>query len=806
MLYVWTGARRAALEEEVAPTLLAEGVEWRHCPLDSPPRHLKKGDVVLAMGAKPLEKLQAAGIAQKGRKVHGSRERRLAGKESPASILVSFDPGLVAREPDKGPLVAWDLRLAARLHKTGTMRPKVGKYRWVPDLSDLIRSIKRKHRKTGKPVRVAWDLETMGLFPWYPDKDIVTSAWTDEEGRAYVVDRRGDPRLSKAASKKLRRQVRWLLTSPMVRCWGANLKFDLQWVLEKWGIRCSNFTLDILIGASLLNENRHNSLNLLAKTDTEMGGYDDAFNATADKEHMDRELARDPDGFLTYAGGDADATLRVGGPIARELHRDRRLSRFYRGLLHPAARCFEDVERRGVVVDLDAYRKLRKEVNVERKRITREAMALIPRPIRAKHIHNLKLTRDALLRDHLFTKAGLNLKVLHPCEKQEWVNPDTGKKERAPSTSIDDHLAHYRQHPEAGPFVRLLEELGKADKTLNTYIDGFLKHLRPDGRFHPTYAFFAGALWGDDDGAGTVTGRLSAKDPAVQTIPKHTQWAKALRRCLPAPPGMVCWQIDFSQGELRVAACLAGEQNMLDAYARGIDLHAITGAMSAGLDPEEVLTWKKCGDPAKEARFKEVRQRGKAGNFGLLYGMGAEGFVSYAYKAYGVEFSLEEAERFRDTFFRTWPALLPWHDHQREMARRYGMVRSPLGRIRHLPQIYSPDREIRSKAGRQAINSPVQSALSDLCLFGIVHLDRAGLIEDGVFEVNGSTHDSAYGYVREDVAEERVAAASRIMGNLPIRETFEWDHQIPFPVDVELGATMGDLVEQGHLASMKLAA
>src|SRR5690606_18254887 len=106
--------------------------------------------------------------------------------------------------------------------------------------------------------------------------------------------------------------------------------------------------------------------------------------------------------------------------------------------------------------------------------------------------------------------------------------------------------------PEAAAMVKALEEAGSASKTLSTFVDGFLKHLRPDGRFHPSYMLFRGGYndsGEEEDAAGTVTGRLSCKDPAFQTLPKKTKWAKKLRECYIAPPGQKIVQLDYSQGE-----------------------------------------------------------------------------------------------------------------------------------------------------------------------------------------------------------------------------------------------------------------
>ena len=180
----------------------------------------------------------------------------------------------------------------------------------------------------------------------------------------------------------------------------------------------------------------------------------------------------------------------------------------------------------------------------------------------------------------------------------------------------------------------------------------------------------------------------------------------------------------------------------------------------------------------------EVRQ--------FYYGMGVNGFILYAFSAYGILLTYNEAREIRDGFFGLYDGLPDWHDFQREQVHRWGQVRSPLGRIRHLPMIESTSRDIRSKAERQAINSPVQGTLSDLCIWSVAEVERVyGHTE---LQIVGMTHDSILGYAPEDQAEEMAVGVREVMENLPIRKVFGWEHQIPFPVDCEMSTdTLADL-------------
>ena len=196
----------------------------------------------------------------------------------------------------------------------------------------------------------------------------------------------------------------------------------------------------------------------------------------------------------------------------------------------------------------------------------------------------------------------------------------------------------------------------------------------------------------------------------------------------------------------------------------------------------------------------ELRSGGKAGNFGLIYGMMPLGFMDYAYQSYGVLMTEAEAFAKREAFFKLYARLPKWHDEYKAIARQCGYVRSPLGRIRHLPQITSSDRESRSQAERQAINSPVQSALSDMMQLAMILIDRE-YGDTGKVEMCMMTHDSLAAYVPIDEGTIWAKRFKVIMDNLPLKDMFGWEHQLQFTTDAELSVPDQDGVMS--LASLK---
>lgn len=768
MLIIWTTADAALIRKVIGPIVGRQSIPHRIDSDITKMPHMEAGDVLLACGGKALVTLLGLGLVPKGRTITSLRDKALPA--SNGSIFMTFDPVMVQKEYARLPEIQWDVQLAIRMHVTGTTKPPIGKYRYVESLHEMVEKIDAEFDRTGKPVVVTADLETLGLDEYNPEAWIIACSFTMKSGTADVLyfDKGECPSPSKKPWhddtqtywEGLWDQLHWMFTSRKVTLRGANFKYDSRWIHRKWGIDVTNLKMDTLLVGSLIDENRSNSLKLHAKIYTPMGGYEDDMKTNYDMGRIDLVPKQK---LLPYVGGDTDATYQVSDVLREELVKDRRLADFYVKILHPSSKVFEKMERTGVCLDIPYYHKLQNELENEIERLDILMKRMIPRKLAIKYMDNFSLTRPALMREFLFTKAGLNLKPTQMTAKGG-----------DPSTAMD-HLMTFEDVPEAKQFIDLLKESNSASKTLSTFVIGFLKHLRSDGRFHPSYRLARGGFEGGSKDSGTVTGRTSASDPAVQTIPKHTKWSKKLRRAMIPPPGKTILQIDYSQGELKITACLAEEPVMIAAYANGADLHAITAAQLSGYSYTDFMLLP---DDIRD----ELRSGGKAGNFGLIYGMGASGFQEYAFATYGVKMTEQEATQKRTAFFELYKRLPAWHTEYKNFAKNKGYVRSPLGRIRHLPLINSKDREAQAQAERQSINSPVQSCLSDMMQLAMIMIDKQYGDQVDMFMM---THDACAFYV--PLGEEVVWAKrlKEIMDNLPLKQMFGWDHQLQFTTDAE---------------------
>lgn len=788
MLIVWSKAKVRSMKEVVGEVVAGFRVDHKVFPdmENLPPSN--PGDVVLGMGVEALKPLQDLKLIPKNRTIGSLREEPLL-LPSGAYLFLSYSPGLVQMDYSRLPDIQWDVALAIRYHETGSILPILGQYDRVESFHKTVEKVDRRFERTGKPVQVACDLETLGLDEYAPCARIISCSFTVdagtaevmyfEEGEAPTKPKGSGPFSSLDYWEGVWVQLHWLLTTSKAYVRGANFKYDSLWLNRQWGIACTNFKFDTVLVGSLLDENRSNSLKLHAKVFTSLGGYE-APMGEYDMGRLDRVPS---DKIVTYNGADTDVTQRAGIVLRKQLLKDRKLANFYVKLLHPSVQVFEKMERNGICVDLPYYQKLQKDLTKEVKDLHQELIDFVPKALQDEYASNLKITSPALLRAFLFSPKGMNL------EPQMFT-----EKTQQPSTSLD-HLMMFSDNPDAKAFIDVMKRYGSATKTLSTYVVGFLKHLRSDGKFHPSYMLFRGEYGHkktSEDSSGTVTGRSSAKDPAVQTVPKHTEWTLRLRRAFICPPGMVILEIDYSQGELRIAADQANEGTMIDAYAHDQDLHAITAAGLNGYKLEDFLA-------LPEHVMDELRSGGKAGNFGLIYGMQAPGYKSYAKNTYGVTLTDQQAYDQREAFFQLYDRLPGWHTSAIAGARKYKSIRSPLGRIRHLPLIDSSNYTSRSKAERQAINSPIQATLSDMVQLAMVLIDRE--FGDSPIQMFLMTHDSLALYVPEDDALEWARRIKDIMENLPLAKDFGWKPKLRFPADAQLGIAGDDGVRS--LATLK---
>lgn len=638
---------------------------------------------------------------------------------------------------------------------------------------------------------IVLDLETTGLDEHRWSARVVTMALTlpetDVEGDetsypyTYVIGlSHPDCALHTEWRKHLVALTRAVLNSGQDII-GQNIRFDVRWLTRHAGVDLSSRIIaDTGLGWHLLDENRTASLKPRAMADFGIESWIDF-----DWKKIEAEQKKDPsypfcpllaervdyftmalynarDTYWTWRGhqlhedelglttSTREDLLSVG---QREEIDALRLGEYYQKVSVPAVRTLTALEQTGMLLDRNWCAKRLSVLDAEVAEATetmedlldeaRTQMGLTDEQEEslAKNTKSFQPTALWFLTwsEIMCDNAWLKVIAWTPENRPSWGKSVLKRLDRLDYRAASALLAFRRADKEAS-FIRSWVDL-----------------LAEDGRLHATYNYYK-----------VVTGRLSAENPNTQQIPRGA------KNAFLATPGYLLVSADYSQIELRVAAHIAQCQPMIQAFLEGKDLHKLMAAMIAGCEYDEVT--------------KDMRQQAKAANFGFLFGMGAEKFVTYASDSYDVDFTDEEAERFRNGFFSTWTGMQDWHNRQRKYAKEYGYVKSPLGRIRHLPDIYSKTEYYRGRAERQAINSPVQGMASDMMLMASSKIRRFFPVIRPVALV----HDCILAEVPEEFAQEHARNIKATMEGIAVDlERLGCKFSVPLVADVSIGKSWG---------------
>ena len=399
--------------------------------------------------------------------------------------------------------------------------------------------------------------------------------------------------------------------------------------------------------------------------------------------------------------------------------------RLYTKLLRPAYRTYRDIERNGLYLDLDALKAVKEKYAQEEARLLAA--------LKAKH--DINWNSSAQVAKVLFEVEGLP------------VISKTGKG--APSTAADVLGKLARQGHEIPKMLLQYKEAATRNKM-------FLNRWEGDcyeSRIHPNFNL-----------TNVVSGRTSCNNPNLQQVPR----TKDIRGLFSGAPGMILFEADYSQLELRIAAQYANDRTMLRIYNENGDIHTETARLfTNGREPT-----------------KEERNKAKAVNFGFLYGMQAKKFVEYALNSYGQVFTVQEATRIRELFFAKYSRLLPWHKEQEYLCEMQGGISNLFGRFRRLPDIHSSNKWERAGAARRAINTPVQGSGSDLLISAVTAINKE---LKGIAWVGATVHDSIIGECRVEDRELVDATIRRIMAHPPVLDEFGVTLKVPLDVDIGWG-------------------
>ena len=339
----------------------------------------------------------------------------------------------------------------------------------------------------------------------------------------------------------------------------------------------------------------------------------------------------------------------------------------------PLCPVLAEMEKQGMLVDRAALEQFGETL--------REEIAALEKEIFAQAGEQFNLNSTQQLGKILFEKLGLS-----PIKKTK-----TGY-----STSAEV-LEKLRP---AHPMIDKLLEYRQLTKLNSTYVEGLARGIGPDGRIHTSF-----------QNTVTATGRLSSTEPNLQNIPVRTPLGAQLRTMFIAPQDWVLVDADYSQIELRLLACISGDERMIQSFLSGEDVHTHTAAQVFGLPPEEVS--------------QELRRRAKAVNFGIVYGI--SGFSL----AQDIGVSQKEAKEYMNKYLETFAGVRAYMYEIKEQAKKDGYVATLMGRRRWLPELRSANFNLRSFGERVALNMPIQGTAADVMKLAMIRVAQA-LKEQGL--------------------------------------------------------------------------
>jgi len=519
-----------------------------------------------------------------------------------------------------------------------------------------------------------------------------------------------------------------VLEDPAIGKIGQNIKYDAHIFIGE-GIRMRGIAHDTMLESYVLNStaSRHN-MDALAKyyLDHDTIHYVDIAGKGVKQKTFDQiELEQASD----YAAEDADITLRLHQVLNAGLHEDEKLDRVYSEIEIPLVDVLLDIEQNGVLIDKDMLRGQGREIDQKLGRIE-EAIYQ-----QAGEIFNLSSPKQ--IQAILFDK--LELPVLRKTPKGQ------------PSTAEDvlEELAADYEIP------ALLLEHRSLNKLMSTYIDKLPQEINPrTGRVHTSY-----------QQAVASTGRLSSTSPNLQNIPIRTAEGRRIREAFVAADGCKILALDYSQIELRIMAHLSADESLLNAFARGLDVHRSTAAEVFETGLEEVSA--------------EQRRAAKAINFGLIYGMSAFGLGKQ------LNISRNEAQQYVDTYFERYPGVKRYMEETKQLAREQGYVETVFGRRLYLPDINARNGNVRQYAERTAINAPMQGTAADIIKRAMIKV-QAWLVErEPRCKMIMQVHDELVFEVAADEVESCRATIAALM-------TGAAELSVDLEVDAGVGSNWND--------------
>ena len=448
---------------------------------------------------------------------------------------------------------------------------------------------------------------------------------------------------------------------------GQNIKYDYM-VLRRYGIDLQGPMFDTMLAHYIVQPELRHNMDYMAETllNYKTIHIDELIGQKGKNQKSMRDLS--PAEICDYAAEDADITLQLKNVLEPQL-KEVGGERLFYDIEMPLVKVLADMELNGVCLDTESLS--------ETRRVFTERMQAYERHAYELAGEEFNISSPKQVGDILFEK----MKIIDKAKKTKTGQYVTSEevlmqlKDRAP---IVEDILNYRG----------------MKKLLSTYVEALPKLINPrTGHIHTSF-----------NQAVTATGRLSSSDPNLQNIPVRDDDGKEIRKCFIPEAGCRFFSADYSQIELRIMAHLSGDENMIEAFREGFDIHRATAAK----------IWKENIDDVTD----EQRKKAKQANFGIIYGITTYGLA----QRMGIDNG--EARQLIDDYFKTFPKVQAYMEAAKEQAREKGYAETMFGRRRYLPDITSRNGTVRGFAERNAINAPIQGSEADIIKIAMIRIWR----------------------------------------------------------------------------------
>jgi uracil-DNA glycosylase family 4 len=703
-----------------------------------------------------------------------------------------------------------------------TMQAGAGTYEVLADPDAVLDLLERLHveQKT-----VYYDTETGAFSPFQTEfPHLLCVAFTNEAGKGWVIpwDHADSPfKLGSADRPRVKKAIQTFVTSG-INFVAQNDKFDRQHIRKAFNVEMPIPVRDTMTTHMVLDERRGtHGLKSLAHVYTGMGGYEDpldqyiAAHRDADPERGGSYANIPGDILFPYCAMDADVTCRVDAALisSEEYQKNAKLRTLAEVFLPELGATLADMEYAGAKIDRSVVEDLHT-IYSQGMEDAKAKIRCLPTVLKfvAERLDAGKKGEDAEfnpasvpqlqkilfghygLKPTTLTDAGFDLMVT----RHKRIN-DEAKSKGAKPVAFQDVVRQAIKDSDWSIFTTDAEALHEFAKRGNdlcplildyrdkaTIFQNFIEPL-----MNLTDA--EGMVHGSFHTTGTATGRLASSNPNLQNQP-NKDGGKTKRSFVSrfGDHGILL-QGDYSQVELRVAACWYNDKDMMKAYNDGIDLHALTAA-----DMHKMTLAQFEALPAKEKKL--TRTRAKRLNFGCLYGGGGAALQS-ALRKDGVDVTIEECYNFIEAFFKARPGLKRGIENAEQKAKKAGYLETFSGRRRRLPEVFNSDPEIVARALRQGVNFPIQSMAAEFTLMALVLINREMKKRKLRSKLNMTVHDSILFDCHVDEMLEVALLAKDIMENLPayseqVLPGLDWSWlRVPVVADFECGVNWGQMVD-----------